>query len=156
MDLLLAPEPEEYFSYTRSFHGILLAIHSQEDFPDMSNSIVLQPGYHVKSFITPNVLTSDEAVCDMIDMICLDLFIKVRLFQVRSLPLSQRKCLFDDEVCTIHMSKRISIICTYPFFMHISNILQKQSEGIKKYNSARCLIDCRMEFIISQVSLNGF
>lgn len=72
MDLLLAPEPEEYFSYTRSFHGILLAIHSQEDFPDMSNSIVLQPGYHVKSFITPYVLTSDEAVCDPIDMICFD------------------------------------------------------------------------------------
>lgn len=54
------------------------------------------------------------------------------------------------------MSKRISVICTYPFFMHISNILQKQSEGIKKYNSARCLIDCRMDFIISQVSLDGF
>lgn len=63
MDLLLSPEPNEYYSYTRSFYGIHVAIHAQEDYPDMSSSFIIQPGYHAKAFITPYVVSSDEAVC---------------------------------------------------------------------------------------------
>lgn len=68
MDLLLSPEPNEYYSYTRSFYGIHVAIHAQEDYPDMSSSFIIQPGYHAKAFITPYVVSSDEAVCYCVHM----------------------------------------------------------------------------------------
>lgn len=62
LDLFLASEPNAYYSYSRPFYGIQVAIHPQEDFPDMKNPIIIQPGYDIKVFITPSVLISDPAV----------------------------------------------------------------------------------------------
>lgn len=69
INLLLNPEPATYLSYTRPYYGIYVAIHDQDDYPDMSNSIVAQPGYNVKSLITPYVLSSDEAVRNLCSFI---------------------------------------------------------------------------------------
>lgn len=63
IELFLAPEPNEYYSYIRPFYGIQVAIHPQDDYPDMKNPILVQPGYDVKVFVTPSVLISDQAVC---------------------------------------------------------------------------------------------
>lgn len=63
LDLFLASDPKSYYSYIRPFYGIQVAIHPQEDYPHMKNNILVQPGYDVKVFITPSVLTSDHAVC---------------------------------------------------------------------------------------------
>lgn len=63
INLLLASEPDEYVSYVRAFYGIQVAIHGQEDYPDINNPILAQPGYDVKVFVTPSVLTSDQTVC---------------------------------------------------------------------------------------------
>lgn len=63
LDLFLSPDPKEYYSYTRPFYGIQVAIHQQEDYPDMKSHILVQPGYDVKVLITPSVLISDQAVC---------------------------------------------------------------------------------------------
>lgn len=50
-------------SFVRAFYGIQVAIHGQEDYPDINNPILAQPGYDVKVFVTPSVLTSDQIVC---------------------------------------------------------------------------------------------
>lgn len=69
INVQLNPEPDKYFSYTRSYYGIYVAIHDQDDYPDMSSSIVAQPGYNVKSLITPYVISSDEAVRNLCSFI---------------------------------------------------------------------------------------
>lgn len=104
MDLLIAPEPNEYFSYIRSFYGVQVGIHAQNAYPDINNPIIVQPGYHAKAFITPYVVTSDEAVCSFTysNQLFSWYFIEFRdsnsFFQIRRLPLSQRQCIFGDEV----------------------------------------------------------
>lgn len=110
MDLLIAPEPNEYFSYIRSFYGVQVGIHAQNAYPDINNPIIVQPGYHAKAFITPYVVTSDEAVCSFYCFaysnqhfsLVISLNFEIRIlfffFQIRRLPLSQRQCIFGDEV----------------------------------------------------------
>lgn len=101
LDLFLSPEPNEYVSYVKPYYGIQIAIHAQEDYPDMKNAVIVQPGYDVKIFITPSILISDEAVCGPSDSInTYYRFFKIKSFkfQVRHLTLNHRKCLFEDEV----------------------------------------------------------
>lgn len=78
MFLLIDAEPQEYYSFIRSYYGIQVEIHAQDDYPEMGNPIIVQPGYSARVLISPSVVNTDE--------------------NVRRLPLSQRQCLFDDEV----------------------------------------------------------
>lgn len=78
MFLLIDAEPQEYYSFIRSYYGIQVEIHARDDYPEMSNPIIVQPGYSARVLISPSVVNTDE--------------------NVRRLPLSQRQCLFDDEV----------------------------------------------------------
>lgn len=129
MNLLIAPEPNEYFSYIRSFYGVQVGIHAQNAYPDINNPIIVQPGYHAKAFITPYVVTSDEAVCSFYCFAYSNqhlfwYFIEFRVsnsfFQIRRLPLSQRQCIFGDEVnifCDI-----FSLCTSIPF--HLKAMMQ--------------------------------
>lgn len=64
LELILASEPNEYVSYYKTFYGIQIAIHSKEDYPDLSSPVLVQPGYDMKVLIRPSVLTSEENVID--------------------------------------------------------------------------------------------
>lgn len=57
------PEPDHYFSYMWSFYGIVIDIHSYNNYPDFQNIIRIQPGYDLRIYVIPSVLTTDEAVC---------------------------------------------------------------------------------------------
>lgn len=60
------------------------------------------------------------------------------------MPLSQRQCLFDDEVC-------ISFgLVFFEFLFQSLKCSQRKSRGIQKYNFAACLVECRMNYIASQ------
>lgn len=62
LDLLLSPDADDYISYVRSFVGIQISIHGQEEYSDNRNLIIAIPGYDYRLFITPSILTSDESV----------------------------------------------------------------------------------------------
>lgn len=107
MELILSPEANEYVSYIRTFHGIQVAMHSPEDFPDLSSPVLLQPGYEMKIFITPSVLTSDKNVIDIYLAQTSTYTFSINLhrtansfvleFQIKDLSESKRKCIFNDE-----------------------------------------------------------
>lgn len=78
LDLLLSPDANDYVSYHESYYGIEASIHNRHDFPDSGHFFSLLPGYNVDIYLTPTVIKSDDSV--------------------RSLDVSQRNCLFEDEV----------------------------------------------------------
>lgn len=60
--MLVTPEPNEYYSFVRPYYGVQVAIHGQNIFPDFNKPITVQPGYNIRVFFQPYVLTTDEAV----------------------------------------------------------------------------------------------
>lgn len=81
LEVVLSPDADDYVSFFKSFYAIDIAIHSRESFADSGSFFALLPGYNVNVYLTPSVVISDEIV--------------------RSLPVSQRNCLFEDEVQSI-------------------------------------------------------
>lgn len=75
----LHTEIEHYLGYIDSYYGIKVLINEPEDFPETSVSTVLvQPSFDVSISVIPSIVVSQDSI--------------------RSLPLRQRNCLFDDEV----------------------------------------------------------
>lgn len=60
--MLIDTEPYEYVTCFHSFFGIQVAIHPTDDYPNIKNPIFVQPSHSAKIFITPSVVTTDEAV----------------------------------------------------------------------------------------------
>lgn len=107
---MLSPESEHYVAYARNYYGFTLVVHFPEDSVDFpSNIATVQPGYHVKALVTPSVLQTDKAV--------------------RSLPVTQRNCLFPDE-----------------------NILDMKG----KYRHVSCMAECRMQAILHRCNCIPF
>lgn len=78
LSVLLNVETDAYVSPCADFDGISVIIHEAEDFPETSySSVIVQPGQEVAVAVVPNVVVSKP--------------------EVRSLPLTQRNCLFNDE-----------------------------------------------------------
>lgn len=79
LTVLVDPEMDDYVSFRSSFYGIKVLIHGPEDFPDTSvTTIIAQPGDDVSIAVVPSVVRSN--------------------IDIRSLPVNQRDCLFEDEV----------------------------------------------------------
>lgn len=81
LEVVLSPDADDYVSFFKSFYAIDIAIHSRESFADPGSFFALLPGYNVNVYLTPSVVISDEIV--------------------RSLPVSQRNCLYENEVQSI-------------------------------------------------------
>lgn len=62
LDVILAPEPDEYFSYHRTIYGIQVTLHNPDDFPEVNNPMIVQPDYDIKILIEPTILISDQMV----------------------------------------------------------------------------------------------
>lgn len=62
LEIALWPEPEEYFSYLWSFYGIVIDIHQYSKYPEFRNIIQIQPGYDMRIFVTPSVVTTEKNV----------------------------------------------------------------------------------------------
>lgn len=78
LSVLLNPETDTYVSPCNDLYGISVIIHEAGDFPESSySSVVVQPGEEVSVAVVPNVVVSKP--------------------EVRSLPVTQRNCLFPDE-----------------------------------------------------------
>lgn len=60
--MILAPEPNEYVSYHRTFYGIQVVLHNPDDFPEVNTPIIVQPDYDIKILIEPTILISDQTV----------------------------------------------------------------------------------------------
>lgn len=84
-------EPDEYVAYSKSFYGAYILIHGPTDFPQTSVTTAIgQPGSDLTIAVTPTVTVS--------------------MPRIRQMPITKRKCLFDDEVKQLkNMVKR----CNY-------------------------------------------
>lgn len=80
LELLLAPQPEEYLSHKKPYYGIDVSIHARDNYVDTEHLFSVLPGDSVNAFITPSVVDSGD--------------------DIRLLPPSKRNCLFEDEVCS--------------------------------------------------------
>ena len=94
--LMIDVGKNHYVSYVRAFYGIQILVHEPNDFPETSlTTVVGQPGSDVILFVTPSIIASDPAV--------------------RSLEVTRRNCLFNDEVhcgfCPEHIPS-VSLIST--------------------------------------------
>ena len=79
LTVLVDSEVNEYMSYTNKYYGVNVLIHAAEDFPETSiSSTLVQLGQDASIAVVPSVSVSSP--------------------DIRSLPISQRKCLFKDEV----------------------------------------------------------
>lgn len=56
------PEMSEYVAYTRDFYGVQVGIHPSDEFANLDNLAMAQPGYDVKITLTPSVLVADPNV----------------------------------------------------------------------------------------------
>lgn len=79
MEVLVSIEPEHYMSYTKTYYGVSVLIHSTHEYPHNAVAkTVGQIGTDVIINVVPSVVVSEESV--------------------RRLPLAQRNCYFQDEV----------------------------------------------------------
>lgn len=62
LDVILAPEPDQYVSYYRTFYGIQVAIHNPDDFPVVNSPLIVQANYDITILVEPTVLLSDPMV----------------------------------------------------------------------------------------------
>lgn len=62
LELTLWPEPNEYIAYYRDYYGIEMDIHHPEDYPEMKKPIYLQPGFDLRVYVSPSVVTTDKDV----------------------------------------------------------------------------------------------
>lgn len=83
LDIVLAPETASYLALLRPMYGVSLIVHGHNEYPDFAkNNFFAQPGYDFEISVIPSAVTTQP--------------------DVRSLPLKQRKCLFDDEVIRLN------------------------------------------------------
>lgn len=79
MELLVNIEPEQYMSYTKTYFGVSVLIHSPREYPQNSVAkTVGQIGTDVIVNVVPSVIVSEDSIKD--------------------LALTQRNCYFKDEV----------------------------------------------------------
>ncbi|XP_037049218.1 sodium channel protein Nach-like [Bradysia coprophila] len=79
MELLVNIEPEQYVSYTKTYFGVSVLIHSPHEYPQNSVAKTLgQIGTDVIINVVPSVIVSENSV--------------------QNLALAQRNCYFKDEV----------------------------------------------------------
>lgn len=79
VDLLIHIDTEDYLAYAASYYGVTIMIHGSSNFPTLSDRVIIgQPGQDVTISVIPTVVVSEPAI--------------------RSLPLKQRNCYFEDEV----------------------------------------------------------
>ncbi|KAG4076811.1 hypothetical protein HA402_009157 [Bradysia odoriphaga] len=79
MELLVNIEPEQYVSYTKTYFGVSVLIHSPHEYPQNSVAkTVGQIGTDVIINVVPSVIVSENSIKD--------------------LALAQRNCYFTDEV----------------------------------------------------------
>lgn len=62
LNLVITPELNNYVAYTRSFYGVQAGIHNSDEFADLNNLVIAQPGYDVKVMLEPSVLVADPEV----------------------------------------------------------------------------------------------
>lgn len=56
------PEMSAYVAYTRDLYGVQVGIHPSDEFANLDNLVIAQPGYDAKIMITPSVLVADPNV----------------------------------------------------------------------------------------------
>lgn len=79
MDILIHIDTDDYLSYASSYYGVTILVHGFSNFPKLSDRVVIgQPGQDVTVAVIPTVVDSEPSI--------------------RSLPLKQRNCYFEDEV----------------------------------------------------------
>lgn len=79
LDAVIRVEPEAYMAYTKSYHGAAIMIHGSRIFPQAGDKTTFgQPDCDLTVAVIPSVVVSQPSI--------------------RPLSLSQRICLFDDEL----------------------------------------------------------
>lgn len=127
---MLSPDADDYVSFFKSFYAIDMAIHSRESFADSGSFFALLPGYSVNVYLTPSVVISDEIV--------------------RSLPVSQRNCLFENEVQSI---KKVFFVINQDALKYF---FQKTTLMNEKYSYSSCMTDCRVRAYIKMCNCIPF
>lgn len=125
LTILVDPEINDYVSFRSSFFGIKVLIHGAEEFPDSSvTTIIAQPGNDVSIAVVPTVVVSN--------------------IEIRSLPVNQRDCLFEDEV-----SVRLEgMFCCFVYAKTIL-YLQKKLRTTDRYSYESCLTECVVDAILN-------
>lgn len=79
LDTIIWVAKEEYVSYSRSYYGVSVLVHGAERFPQTLDKTTFgQPGCDLSIAVVPSVVVSES--------------------EIRSVPMQQRNCYFNDEV----------------------------------------------------------
>lgn len=101
LTVMMNIEPDEYTSTTSPYYGIEVFVHSPREQPTKAVTALAQVGQDVSISVIPNVIISER--------------------DVRDVPLTQRKCYFEDE---------------------------KPLRNTKRYSFDSCMMECRVDTIV--------
>lgn len=62
LDVLLSPSQDQFDPYLKLDYGIKVSIHRQEEYSDINNLITVKPGYDLRIFVSPHMISSGQSV----------------------------------------------------------------------------------------------
>lgn len=113
---------EDYVSYAKSYYGASVLLHGAERFPQtLDKIIVAQPGSDVNIAVIPSVVVSQD--------------------NIRDVPIQQRNCYFNDEVCGLKLCSIFDQTKPPPLF-------QRNLRSTKKYSYQACVSECAADNVV--------
>lgn len=124
LETLIWVAKEEYVSYSRSYYGVSVLVHGAERFPQALDKTTFgQPGCDLSIAVVPSVVVSET--------------------EIRSVPMQQRNCYFNDEVCYIRYQFKGPLMRFSCF-----SFTQRSLRSTYKYTFQACVSECAADNVV--------